>query len=254
MWQTHRNLVDLEVRGAAGDAVFERNIAGSIPSDVSVSHEFKIVSDSVRASAALTMPTSLMQLAGISDMSVTASTEVTIPVKQKAEIALVLDYSGSMNEVLGGQVKYVAMKNAAKNLVADLVESDPKLVKFGLVPFSHHVWVTLPKLAVLGQTGGGTWTGCTQDRKYPYNLNDDAPDGSNDSKWGQPNAAMHAAWNCAPYVPNHLTVVPLTDDFGSINTQLDDMVPYMWTHISLGAEFGFRLLSPSAPFGQAAPL
>ena len=52
----------------------------------------------------------------------------------KAEIALVLDYSGSMEELSGGQVKYVAMKNAAKKLVSDLEAANPKKIKIGLVP------------------------------------------------------------------------------------------------------------------------
>ena len=239
-------------RVTAAEQAFARNIQGTSLAGATVIRDFKIGKGAVDASASFVMPTSLMRIAGLNTMAVDAVTEVIISGKQKAEIALVLDYSGSMTDVLGGQVKYVAMKNAAKKLVKDLVDANPKNVKFGLVPFSHHVWVTLPKSAVLGQTGGGTWTGCTQDRKYPYNLTDDAPDGNDDSKWGQPIAAMHKSYGCAAYVPNNLTVTPLTDDFKAVNNQLDAMVPYMYTHIALGAEFGFHVLSPNLPFGQAA--
>jgi hypothetical protein len=31
------------------------------------------------------------------------------------------------------------------------------------------------------------------------------------------------------------------------------MKPYAWTHIALGAEFGYHLLSPDAPFTEGAP-
>jgi hypothetical protein len=40
----------------------------------------------------------------------------------------------------------------------------------------------------------------------------------------------------------------LTNDFGAVTDQLDVMRPYEWTHIALGAEFGWHVLSPNAPF------
>jgi Flp pilus assembly protein TadG len=245
------NLTDSE-RVTTADKTFAMNIQSAAIADADVDRNFKIVGDTVEASASMNLPVALMQLAGFSKMSVDVESEIDIPGKLKAEIALVLDYSGSMKDVLGGQVKYVAMKNAAKSLVNDLADANPKNIKVGLVPFSHHVWVTLPKQYVLGQTGAGNWTGCTQDRKYPYNLTDDTPTSADDSKWGQKIAKVHASDGCGAYVPNHLTVLPLTSDFAAVNSQLDAMVPYAWTHIALGAEFGFHLLSPNAPFSDGA--
>ncbi|MBI3673330.1 MAG: VWA domain-containing protein [Rhizobiales bacterium] len=239
-------------RIVAANTTFATNLTTGTIKEADVARSFTVSNGKVVASASFDLPTSLMQLAGIADMAVSVATEVSIPGKQKAEIALVLDYSNSMTEVLGGQVKYVAMKNAAKKLVSDLAAANPKNIKVGLVPFSHQVWVTLPKQDVLNQTGTGTWTGCTQDRKYPYNLTDDAPTSDPASKWGQPNSTLHASWGCGAYVPNNLVVRPLTDDFTVVNAKLDAMKPYAWTHIALGAEFGFRLLSPNEPFGQAA--
>ena len=239
-------------RVAAADQTFVKNLTGGSIGADAVTRSFKISPDGVTASASFELPTSLMQLAGFTNMPVDVRTVIDIGGSKKAEIALVLDYSGSMTEMLGGQVKYIAMKNAAKNLVNDLAAANLKNVKIGLVPFSHHVWVTLPKQDVLGQSGSGTWTGCTQDRQYPFNLTDDSPTSASGSKWGQPIAKVHASSGCGAYVPNHLTVLPLTTDFAAVNSQLDAMLPYMWTHIALGAEFGFHLLSPNAPFGQAA--
>ena len=43
----------------------------------------------------------------------------------------------------------------------------------------------------------------------------------------------------------------MTDQFGDLRAQLDAMRPYIWTHIALGAEFGYHLLSPNEPFTQA---
>jgi Flp pilus assembly protein TadG len=240
-------------RIAAGEATFDDNIAAQNIDAATVNKSFKFNAGAVVASASYELPTALMQLAGFSKMNVDVATEISVPDKKKAEIALVLDYSGSMKESLAGEVKYVAMKNAARKLVTDLKAANPKNIKIGLVPFSHHVWLTLPKQHVLGQTGTGIWTGCTQDRKYPYNLKDDTPVAAAASKWGQAVAKVHAGSDCSAYVPKHLTVMPLTDDLAAVNSQLDAMKPYAWTHIALGAEFGFHLLSPNEPFSEGAP-
>ena len=236
----------------AGEDSLQRNLQVAGFDFDQLESSFDLVGNTVHAEAHYRLPTSLMQLAGISRMGLNLATDISIPQGKKAEIALVLDYSGSMTEKLNGQVKYVAMKNAAKKLVDDLSAASPDDVKFGLVPFSHHVWVTLPNSMVLGQSGAGDWTGCTQDRRYPYNLTDDTPTSAATTKWGQPIAPVHASSGCAAYVPNGLVVRPLTDDFAAIDSQLDAMKPYAWTHIALGAEFGFHLLSPDAPFTEGA--
>ncbi len=239
-------------RIAMGESNFDINLASASLGGVSVSRSFDLAGGKVTGSASFDLPVSLMQLAGFTTMPVEAETEINIPGNKKAEIALVLDYSGSMTEVLSGQVKYVAMRNAAKNLVNELAGSNPTKVKFGLVPFSHHVWVTLPKEHVKGETGAGMWTGCTQDRRSPHNVTDETPTSAAPTQWGQPIADEHKDYSCGPYVPNKLIVKPLTDDFAAINSQLDAMVPYAWTHIALGAEFGYHLLSPNAPFDEGA--
>jgi von Willebrand factor type A domain len=155
-----------------------------------------------------------------------------------------------MDDKIAGQKKYVSMRIAAKKLVSDLAAANPKNVKIGLVPFSHHVYVTLPTDYVKDAGTGGTWTGCTQDRPYPLNRSAATPTASNASKWGQPQAPVHISAGCADYAPKSLKVKPLSDDFAGVNTQLDAMKPYAWTHIALGAEFGYHLLSPNAPFSE----
>lgn len=239
-------------RLAAGRAAFDRNIALAGLDAASTDALFELDGNAVKASARLSLPSGLMQLAGISAMNVAVETEISIPEARQAEIALVLDYSGSMSEVSGGKVKYVAMKDAAGKLISDLESASPGKVKIGLVPFSHHVYVTLPAAHVRGQGATGTWTGCTQDRRHPFNLTDATPTADDDSKWGQPHAPVHAAQGCGPYATYRLKVHPLTSDFGALRDQLDRMRPYAWTHIALGAEFGYHLLSPDAPFTEGA--
>lgn len=237
-------------RLALAEATFARNLEGGDLADATIIRSFDIQDDTVIAAADMDMATSLMQLANIDSMKLSVGSQISVPESKNAEIALVLDYSDSMTEKIAGGVKYVAMRNAAKDLISDLEAANPDKVKFALVPFSHHVYGTLPKSYILGQTGSGNWTGCTQDRKYPYNLTDATPTSDDNTKWGQSQAPEHIAWGCSGYVSNNLVMKPLTNDFTGLKARLDIMKPYMWTHIAVGVEFGFHMLSDNAPFEE----
>lgn len=237
-------------RVAIAQATFVSNLNNADLAGADITRNFAISNNTVVASADMDMATSLMRVAGIDSMQLSIGAEIAIPGDKKAEIALVLDYSGSMSDSIAGGVKYIAMRNAAKQLITDLETANPDKVKFGLVPFSHHVYTTLPKSYVLGQSGSGNWTGCTQDRKYPYNLTDATPTSDDNTKWGQPQAPVHASSGCSGYVSHNLKIMPLTNDFTALKGQLDSMTPYAWTHVALGVEFGFHLLSDNAPFTE----
>jgi Flp pilus assembly protein TadG len=56
-----------------------------------------LVDGTVRASAAAALPTAFMKLAGIPKLEVGANVQIGLPGQRDAEIALALDYSGSMN-------------------------------------------------------------------------------------------------------------------------------------------------------------
>jgi Flp pilus assembly protein TadG len=232
---------------------FDANFSGGETAGLSVNKNFRVANGTLITEASVAIPTTLMQLAGIADFVVSGEAQTSLARDKKAEIAMVLDYSGSMGEVSGTKVKYIAMKEAATKLVTELSAANPGKIKFGLVPFSHHVHTSLDKAFVLGTTGTGTWTGCTQDRQHPHNLTDTTPTTTiNKTKWGQSFAPDHSAWGCSGYTANNLTVKPLTSNIAAVNSQLVAMRPYAWTHIALGVEFGYHLLSPNAPFVEAA--
>jgi Flp pilus assembly protein TadG len=211
---------------------------------------FTIKGGTVVSVANLPLPTSFLAVAGINSVDVGATSEVEIPANKKAEIAFVLDYSGSMGEVSGSQVKYIAMKNAAIKLINDLTKDNPDKVKFALVPFSHRVYTSLPNAFVAGKGIIGTWTGCTQDRQSPYNLSDTAPSTADSTKWVQPITEPYSAWGCNGFVSRNLKVQPLTNDFVGLKSQLAAMTPYANTHVALGVEFGYHVLSPNAPYSE----
>jgi Flp pilus assembly protein TadG len=236
-------------RLAMAEATFARNLEGGDLAGAEIERSFDIQDATVVAAADMDMATSLMQFANIDSMKLSVGTEISVPESKNAEIALVLDYSGSMTHSIAGGVKYVAMKNAAKDLISDLEAANPDKVKFALVPFSHHVYGTFRKSDILGQSGGGTWTGCTQDRKYPHNLTDAVPTlGDDDTKWGHPQAPEHISWGCGGHISHNLVMKPLSNDFTFLKSRLDVMTPYQYTHIALGVEFGLQMLSDNEVF------
>jgi Flp pilus assembly protein TadG len=247
--------VDDAERIKVGKKTFDINMAHGARDFMNASVNFQIIDGKVVSDASLEVKTSLLVLAGYETLPAKARAEVALPQDKKAEIALVLDYSYSMTESVGGQVKYEAMKEAAQKLIKDLEKANPDKVKFSLVPFSHHVYTTLPRAFVTNADGitTPTWTGCTQDRQGPYNLTNETPaSGIEESKWNQEQAPDHIAYGCDGYTKNNLATLTLTNDFDLLTSRLEIMKPYAYTHIALGAEFGYHMLSPSAPYEQGA--
>ena len=106
-------------------------------------------------------------------MDAVSATEVALPSAGKAEVVLVLDYSGSMSEF----GKYSRMARAASEMVSKLGEAtEGGDIKVGLVPFSAMVRTTMKASYVSQGAGAGDWTGCTQDRRHPLNVTVDTPD------------------------------------------------------------------------------
>jgi hypothetical protein len=197
------------------------------------------------------MPTTLMSLVGIDAMDVGAISEVSIPTDKNAEIAFVLDYSWSMTEVAGSQVKYVAMRDAVTKLVNNLTAANASKLKFAVVPFSDQVLTNIPNQYVYGQPAVGMWTGCTLDNPWPYNLTDIPPSAGDASKWNQP-AQKNST--CASYAARNLRLRPLSNDFSGLKSQIAKMKPLANTHIALGVQFGYQALSPNGIYNSSGKI
>ncbi len=82
------------------------------------------------------------------------------------------------------------------------------------------------------------WHGCVGSRPAPYTLKDNTPTvrfkGLMDVRCGE-------------------EIRPLTDDFASLKTAIDQMWPTQDTYIAPGVMWGMRLLSPALPFSEAKP-
>lgn len=210
------------------------------------SANFTVNGSVIKATAQLSVDAIISKIMGNTIYDVGVATEVKLRGEVAAEIALVLDYSSSMNS----KGKWQAMRDAAIDLVNGVSTNgtNPK-VKFGLVPFAKMVRTTMSSDYIVGEVPGGTWTGCTQDRKYPYNVLDSAPSKVDDeTKWG---LLPTASGTCHQMEPHNLTILRLTDNIPSVINQLNAMDPFVGTHISLGLAFGWKLVSPNAPYADA---
>jgi len=56
--------------------------------------------------------------------------------------------------------------------------------------------------------------------------------------------------HCNGHIARNLNIRPLDNDHAAVKAQLDSMSPDGMTHISLGLEFGWHLISPNEPFSQ----
>lgn len=237
----------------------------------------------IKGTVVADIDSTILGVIGINKFDVGASSEAKIVANLEGEIVLVLDYSGSMS----WNGKYQAMRDATIDLVKTLSQNGTnEKVKFALVPFSADVYTTLPKSFVVEQTGVGTWTNCTADRKWPYNTEDTTPVANDDTKWGffcpvskddddkkkkkdddddddkkkkkdddddKKEAKCTVYDHCAEYPKRNLIVRPLTNDKDVIVNQLKSMWPLGNTHISLGLEFGWHVISPNPPYEEGVP-
>ncbi|WP_337659807.1 TadE/TadG family type IV pilus assembly protein [Anderseniella sp. Alg231-50] len=249
------------VRSKIAIDTFEANLQGGFADKLKGAPEVSFDNDNLTVTYNGGLPSTLLRVGGFNEFNVGASSSVRINLPSRAEIALVLDYSSSMESYSAGQQKYVTMRKAAIDMVNGLTDNGNNAeVEFGLVPFSHNVYTTLPASHVVG-AGGGNWTGCTYDRQYPYNTTSATPGGSDKSKWGQATPAKFGSYkgqanyhcdgykhNGNGYQANQLQVRELSSNHSDIVGQLQAMEPYGYTNISLGVEFGWHLLEPGAPF------
>src|SRR4029079_7289664 len=97
-------------RLALAKSIFDENWQGKETKGIKTTLNFSIEGSGVRGNADIEVPTALMRLVGVDTMPVGSNVAISIPEGKKAEVALVLDYSGSMTEISGGKVKYVAMR------------------------------------------------------------------------------------------------------------------------------------------------
>lgn len=216
-----------------------------------------------------TVKAAFMPLLGFDRLPVGAAGSAVLT---RAEIALVLDNTGSMADWISGGRKIDALQGAAKKLLADLraVAGQPETVKVSLVPFDTEVrldpdlyrykpWFRWKNSA----TDRAAWTGYVYDRYGTAALSDESPDErSRDTLFPAPVETEYktdATLRRLATAGGTLTAIqPLTSlyakaDFDRLNDAIGSMKPRGYTNVALGTMWGLATLSRSEPFAEAAP-
>lgn len=158
---------------------------------VSFDSEAKSTEEGVTLRITGRMPTTLLNAIGISAIDIDISSAAAIATPKQGEVALVLDYSGSMQS----NNKYVTMSRAASDLVTELLgpqvpASARDRMKISLVPFSEYVYADMATDFIRGvhpNHFGRAVRACLDTRRYPFTTNDSTPDSAVDnSRWPAP--------------------------------------------------------------------
>lgn len=256
-------------RKALGKAYFEANFDSSKYGLTVPNNLISIDNNVISADQSLTVKTKFMQVASLlsgstgnnSDMELRTDATALVPQVGKAEIALVLDYSGSMNDELNGVEKYVTMSNSAKELINGLSGNagNSAELKFALVPFSYGV-----KAKLMGKhltdtsynklTGTTRIESCLSGRKKNA-TNDTEPGSGKRHRWQQTDLWYDlGSYNSsrADKCPGMLLMRELSSNHGNLISDLETWTPYGGTHISSGFQFGWHAISPNSVFDGGA--
>ena len=256
-------------RKALGKAFFEANFDTveynvNVPSDL-----ISINNNVISADQSVKVKTAFMQIANVlagqgghaRDMDLSTDATALVPQVGKAEISLVLDYSGSMDDHLSGAKKYITMRNAAKDLINALHAGAANVndIEFSLVPFSYGV-----KAELMGKhqtdtsynklSGDTRIQSCFSGRKQ-NNTTDTEPTDGKRHRWQQ----LDLWYDKGSYNSDRsdkcstmLLMRQLTSTTGVLLTDLNDWEPYGGTHISSGFQFGWHAISPNSVFPGGA--
>ena len=249
------------VNYSAGAASTGIGYLGSTSSGATVT---QVDSFHVSVSAWASVPTTFMQIGGLSNTTVAAATAVAAK-SSGYEIALVLDITGSMTASASGMTKIQALKNAAQNMLDVIYGSNDTLsnLAVSVVPFRGSVNMGSSRTGWLTGYNASDWTlqawrGCVEARTGGYDITEDNPGvrkftalryastyrapttttyyGDND--WysgrvtdtgnGATSSSQYNAWSYLPVGPNfgcsNSPMLPLTASKTTVNSTISSMV------------------------------
>jgi Flp pilus assembly protein TadG len=216
--------------------------------------------DDITVSAKSRYSTNFVKFLAIDEIVVSAKTTVTKQILG-LEVAMVLDVTGSMstNNNIG------ALRTASTNFLNVLCPNErcSSFVKIGLVPFSSTVnvgpyglgrnpnntvydtaFVNNPTGRTFNQSSSSQWWGCILERPTPQ----DTQNSGTNWRWdmyrnpsGGINNGCHRSY-----------ILPLTNVYGTIRSRISGLYASGNTLSNVGMVWGYRVLSPEAPFREGA--
>lgn len=216
--------------------------------------------DDIMVSAKSKYATSFSKFLGVDELVVSAKTTVAREMLG-LEVAMVLDVTGSMNT----NNNIGTLKTAATNFLNVVCSNAAcsSLIKIGIVPFANTVnvgpyglgknpnlsiydtaFVNNPSGKTFNQSISTQWWGCILERSTPQ----DTQNYGMNWKWN-----MYSNPNGINFGCNKSYVLPLTNVYGTIKSKINSLSASGNTLSNIGMVWGYRLLSPEAPFREGAP-
>ena len=199
------------------------------------------------------LPTTFMGLFGHHTMRVAAKTEITRSI-DSLELVLVLDVTSSMwDPAADGGVKINALRNAARTLVDILFDSATAANRLwvGIVPFSQAVNVGPTHLSWLDPVahaalpwGSIAWAGCVEERTSGRDVDDTPPVGAD--RFRSYFRTLYPAVQdiVQPNLGCPVRLTPMSSSRAAVQLSINNLFPYGYTMINVGAVWGWRMLSP----------
>ena len=179
------------------------------------------------------LESSILKAVGLRALDVDTTSEVKPGKRPYLEVVLALDNTGSMND----SGKLQDLKDSASGLVESIFTTPHSGVLVGLAPFAQYVNVGAANSGADWLTGAGAgWGGCVGSRAYPANIED-------------ADYVAHPV-PAATGVPCPAPVMALTDDKAAALAAINSMTADGYTYIASGLAWGWRMLSPQAPFSE----
>lgn len=268
------------------NALFVEHLRAYDAQKTKVAIQYNAATSTLDLSATATIPTTLLQVLGIPEIPVRASSQAAAGLG-KLELAMVLDNTGSMSS--NGKIQ--ALISASHQLLATLqaAAGSPGAVKVSIVPFDTHVNVGLGSLTEpwidwsFYDPADTYGTGSDlQQAAFPGCTSGMANGDSNDNGKAKCKTAVVQAFNASwtgcvidrdmPYdIENSLPtadpatfypamdctlapLLPLTTDWAALNATVDLMHASGSTDLPIGLVWGWNMLSQGAPLSNAGPL
>lgn len=242
--------------------------------------EIELEEGTITVSAKARVDTSFMAILGYEYIDVSQRTIVRRELKG-VEAVLVLDVTGSM---AGNNI--AALKTASHTFIDTMFGriSNLEYLKIGIVPFSVSVNVgryglgltpegdsygsvfvdhpatdsyVSPASNITYGTGSTNWRGCILERASPKDTNDDATPNWGMYRYPRICSRYNSNGTCRTWSNNNANtnctssgIIPLTNDQVRLETAIDNLSVGGGTYIPIGTIWGWRVISPDAPFTE----
>lgn len=211
--------------------------------------------------AAVEIPSTFMQLAGIETIPIAVSSTAQ-QLLSGIELAMVLDVTGSMNSAdPSGGTKLASLKSASNTLLDTIYAENDTVdnVSVSVIPYNTEVNLGSGRTDLLtgfdaAAFGSEGWKGCVEAREAPFDQDDTPPSQEaftallwpalvDDPSTRRNETRFNPSNDPNAFCPDS-EILPLTAEKSVIADHIDDMTAAGFTMTNVGFTWGWRTISP----------